>query len=473
MKRVILFAAIILSYSAFTQPIKRFTTVLNGRCSFLHDGDTVKLQVIKYGNFYAVGEFNESYISIIKNSKYSFTISHSIPIYFNLELSQRKRMMNLYSYLIVPGSSVSIDYLKTDSFEFSGKDAKKLAIQFEKRKIRMAGLRGVKDRSPRNILSAFATLDSFFIKELAYLRLNKDRLGDTLYTILYADVMGESGLKIDNFLPYKFPEVVEVWREALKLYKDPVWEGNDINKLKSNLLQYSYTIANALIARYKWDSCVLTDQSFNVINCYRYFVNILEGGLRERVITTLLYDNKKETASVSYCLQSTFDFILSNDFRNLLLSLKGHLTTGSNSFKFQLPDTSGVLFRYDDFKGKVVLLDFWFTGCMACIELHPKLDSIISMYTKDQLVLVTISIDKERKKWINSIGKKIYTSSNSINLFTDGMGDSHPIIAYYLIASYPTLILIDKEGKLCNIPKDPRLDKGADLVKLIDESLNY
>jgi hypothetical protein len=116
--------------------------------------------------------------------------------------------------------------------------------------------------------------------------------------------------------------------------------------------------ANALIAHYKWDSCIIVQKPFNVIQCYEYFAKSLKGALRERVITTLLYENKNETADVSYCLQSALDFILNKDFASLLQNLKAHLTTGSAAFPFKLPDTSGVLHDYEDFKGKVIFIGF-------------------------------------------------------------------------------------------------------------------
>jgi hypothetical protein len=126
--------------------------------------------------------------------------------------------------LIEPGSTISVNAVKADSFDFSGKDSRKLQIQYEKRKLRMVCVISVPDWSPTNINRAFATLDSFSIIELTYLKSNKNTLGNTLYTILCTDVLGESGLKIDNFLPYKSPAIVQVWRSALKEYKDPVWE---------------------------------------------------------------------------------------------------------------------------------------------------------------------------------------------------------------------------------------------------------
>ena len=67
--------------------------------------------------------------------------------------------------------------------------------------------------------------------------------------------------------------------------------------------------------------------------------------------------------------------------------------------------------------------------------------------------------------------KNIYTSEHSINLYTEGKADLHPMISHYLIKAYPTIILVDKNGKLCEHPINPRLDDGANLVSLINKAL--
>ena len=44
----------------------------------------------------------------------------------------------------------------------------------------------------------------------------------------------------------------------------------------------------------------------------------------------------------------------------------------------------------------------------------------------------------------------------------------NPVIEYYKLSSFPTLILIDKDGFIGETVKDPRADNG----KLLTESLN-
>ncbi len=44
--------------------------------------------------------------------------------------------------------------------------------------------------------------------------------------------------------------------------------------------------------------------------------------------------------------------------------------------------------RLSDFKGKALLIDFWFSACTACIEVMPKLDSLQREYGKDLQILL-------------------------------------------------------------------------------------
>lgn len=46
--------------------------------------------------------------------------------------------------------------------------------------------------------------------------------------------------------------------------------------------------------------------------------------------------------------------------------------------------------RLSDFRGKIVILEFWNTWCSSCIEAFPKLDSLQKIFSRDmQIVLVT------------------------------------------------------------------------------------
>jgi thiol-disulfide isomerase/thioredoxin len=132
---------------------------------------------------------------------------------------------------------------------------------------------------------------------------------------------------------------------------------------------------------------------------------------------------------------------------------------------FVLKSESGNMLSLDSLKGKVVFLDFWFTGCTGCVQMSASLKEVEKQFKGNpHVVFLSISIDKNRDQWINSIKKAKYTTGSSINLFTGGSGGEHTVIKDYNIRSFPAIFLIDSTGKLVQPVPDPRSDNGRSLV---------
>lgn len=148
------------------------------------------------------------------------------------------------------------------------------------------------------------------------------------------------------------------------------------------------------------------------------------------------------------------------------------LKKGQKAPVFTLKDKFGKDISLDSLKGKAVLLDFWFTGCAGCKQMSAPLKQVEKQYKDNaNIKFVSVSIDKNKGQWLNSINKETYTTSTGINLYTGGMGDNHAVIKDYNIRSYPSLFLIDSTGKLVSPVPDPRQDNGRGLSYLIKKLL--
>jgi cytochrome oxidase Cu insertion factor (SCO1/SenC/PrrC family) len=147
---------------------------------------------------------------------------------------------------------------------------------------------------------------------------------------------------------------------------------------------------------------------------------------------------------------------------------------GKRDLDFTLTDTQGRLFTKKQLKGKVAVLDFWFTGCTGCMQMVPALRKVEEFFKSDtNIVFLSISIDKDKDQWMRSIAQKKYTTGNGINLYTDGEGINHRMIRNFGIDGYPTLLLLDAYGKTIrqSIKLDPRTDDGRGLIELIQKQL--
>lgn len=163
----------------------------------------------------------------------------------------------------------------------------------------------------------------------------------------------------------------------------------------------------------------------------------------------------------------------------ILTGIQNNQAIGKVANDFELPDLNNKTVRLSDFRGKVVFLDFWYTGCMGCAEYYQSNVSIAEEYFKDSsaVVFITISIDTNKDEWKRSILKNIYTSNLAFNLYTDGKGSSHPAISNYLVTGYPRPILISKNGKIFSNSYIELQGKSADsktlrLVQCISRALN-
>jgi len=137
---------------------------------------------------------------------------------------------------------------------------------------------------------------------------------------------------------------------------------------------------------------------------------------------------------------------------------------------FQNTDLEPV--NLHDFLGKWTLIDFWYTGCAACIKYFENtlspLEKALSQNPNFQVI--SVSVDKTTEKWLKSLGKGTYSSPHAINLFTAGEGHHHSWLIENNIYGYPSQILLSPNG---TVVKNSGLNLQADeLLELILSYIN-
>ena len=109
---------------------------------------------------------------------------------------------------------------------------------------------------------------------------------------------------------------------------------------------------------------------------------------------------------------------------------------------WQLRDVDGKTVRSLDFKGKVVILDFWATWCGPCRAELPGFVELQKRYERQGLAVIGVSVDQigpaEVKKFAQQLG---------VN-YPVVLADADTAQAFGGIDAIPTTILIDREGRI-------------------------
>lgn len=173
-------------------------------------------------------------------------------------------------------------------------------------------------------------------------------------------------------------------------------------------------------------------------------VNDYSGLIREKLGTIFLYTNNT-TRSYSSYLNRMLELSDSEICRSLLISLRNRIN-GTKAYNFSLKNKDGEMVSLSDFQGKIVVLDFWLTGCGGCQALYKNNLATVEdqLKSNEEIVFVTISSDNSVERWQEGLDSKNYTSESAINLHTGG--SKHPMLSYYKIYAWPTLIVINKQG---------------------------
>lgn len=130
---------------------------------------------------------------------------------------------------------------------------------------------------------------------------------------------------------------------------------------------------------------------------------------------------------------------------------------------FELTTTDGGKINLSDYKGKVVILDFWATWCGPCRRGIPDLVDLKNTY-QDKIEIIGITVDQG-----NTIDKVIpFMQQYKIN-YPVAYANNEVIKNYGGIEAIPTSFVIDKEGKI--VSKHVGLILKDQYIKEIEEVL--
>ena len=131
----------------------------------------------------------------------------------------------------------------------------------------------------------------------------------------------------------------------------------------------------------------------------------------------------------------------------VIVGCQKEVEAGPTAPDFSLKDLSGQTVTLEQYRGKVVLLDFWATWCPPCRMTIPLLIELQEKYRDDGLVILGISIDDPQQ--ITDKDLRYFIKMSKIN---------YPVLRFnqnvmkdYFEGervSVPTMFVVDRNGKI-------------------------
>jgi peroxiredoxin len=129
---------------------------------------------------------------------------------------------------------------------------------------------------------------------------------------------------------------------------------------------------------------------------------------------------------------------------------------------FNLTSLEGKKFELAALRGKVVVLNFWFTGCAPCVAEFSKLNGLVNKFKNKEVVFIAPSLDNVTtlKLFLKQHRFKYHIVPNAGSLIVSTYSDGSGTVVF------PTHVVINKEGEI-----DTRVtgaERIGDLRKAID-----
>ena len=418
-----------------------------------------------------------------ENNEYTFRINfNDKPMHISLFSNRLKNGYPKYImelYLVEPGDNITIDILKdsenvirrfinygyysqiynteTYQMKFYGNSVNKYRCRYE------MDQRLAKDTSKISMVTnkgdfiANNHCDVGFNIDMRILESYKNKISNTAYYILLADLYSTIELERLFWLSLDLNVLIDTihYRKIYDGYQSKIKNSNLFIPSWAKILSSKYSL---LISERQ-----ITDRLVN-LNClesYQRIKKLYSGRLKDKILVSYAIRWIRSTYGQSI-LHDVLTTIKIDSYSSYLYEYFEQNSKGNSAYNFSLPDINGKKVKLEDFRGKVIFLDFWFSGCMFCRKYYQDVLRKVEPKFKDDssVVFISINVDIDRNIWIQNVNTEMYTSSTSINLNTEGKGADHPVVLNYFVWAYPQPLVIDKNGKIFSTNNE-ELKKGG------------
>jgi thiol-disulfide isomerase/thioredoxin len=232
------------------------------------------------------------------------------------------------------------------------------------------------------------------------------------------------------------------WYMAELAFREENYSKNilDIMSRSPEMIEYLYH-------HYLWLHTQVEGGRYEVLPIYDRIKEMIgHSDLREKVLTRFLmaYFGDDPSEAILRDSRSFFRNPLCIDWLN-----RFEAKLSGQDIKLTLPDMSGRKYSAEEFRGKVVLIDFWYMACIPCRNYMKTVISPLSKYFDREAGFQIITVSTDDKATFSKVLKtNDFLPSDALHLYTEDKRFRHPVLNRLGVNSYPYPILLNKEGKI-------------------------
>ena len=475
MNRIIIFTALYLSMitAAFAGGTATITVHVTDKNLLKQSLTLVLLKEYLHGDVGAV----ETNLHADQNGYFRFKIADITRFkLFHLQFDRFRIMSNI----IESGDQLNIEFsgneesfVKAYCYQFSGRGSTKMELwsklRFERPRT-VLNLYPIQPDDQSKLALLLSRADSIYAHKLKIVQSFKGKVSDNYYQYTLAESFGATYSELFSFFiinkefkldSSKVSDLIDgAEKKRPKLNPDVISESEEYLKYlhlrSSSYVKYTYNTNR--------------DKGFEAT--YEDLIDRNTGLLREKVLlffiakdTRYRYSNNKNQV-----YHNALRFMADKQHRQFIEEIALRRKTGSKAFDFSMSTVNGNTVHLQNFRNKVVMVECWFLGCESCIELAKKIKKTVlpAFINNDEVVFLTINVDRPKQSWLTGLKRGDYTNSKSINLWTDGLGTNHPFLLHYQYHAMPQLMLIDRKG---NVVSTDIRGTGEEIVDKIRKAL--